>query len=309
MKIAAIDIGSNSVRLAFTSDGKTLYKRLETTRLGEGLSFTGAMKERNMERTARAVSDFYKIAQNDGADKVYAFATAAVRSSSNREEFLSRVKRLCGIEVEVLSGEAEARCGILGALRGRDGGIIDVGGASTEVTVQRGGKVLYGKSVNLGAVRLYDLAGRDWDKLNKVISGKLTEYGDYTVSRHYVATRHFERSREIPTIEEDTLPVYAIGGTATTLASVKHALKVYDPAITDGTILTQAEVYALAQKLLSLTVEEVRAVDGMEPRRADVIGGGCLLLASVMQKFGVPQITVSESDNLEGYIYLKEGER
>lgn len=285
MKIAAIDIGSNSVRLALTSDGKTLYKRLATTRLGEGLSFTGAMKEQNIENTAQAIKEFLLIAKRDGADKVYAFATAAVRSSSNRDMFLNRVKQLCGIEVEVLSGETEAKCGILGALKGCDGGIIDVGGASTEVTVQKGGSVLYTKSVNIGAVRLYDLAGRDIGDLKKVISEKLTEYEDFTAN----------------------LPMYAIGGTATTVASVKHALKVYDPAITDGTVLTRKEVYDMAERLLSLTVEQVREVDGMEPRRADVIGGGCLLLAMVMQKFGVSEITVSESDNLEGFIMLKEG--
>ena len=293
MKIAAIDIGSNSVRLALTSDGKTLYKRLSTTRLGEGLSYTGAMKEQNLENTAQAVSNFVQTATNDGADKLYAFATAAVRSASNRDMFLKRVKQLCGIEVEVLSGETEAKCGILGALKGGDGGIIDVGGASTEVTVQCGGNVLYSKSVNIGAVRLYDLAGRDINKLKKVISEKITDYD---------VPCHFDRSGEI-----FTLPMYAIGGTATTIASVKHALKVYDPAITDGTVLTQKEVYATAEKLLSLTVEQVRNLDGMEPRRADIIGGGCLLLSCVMEKFGVTEITVSESDNLEGFIMLKGG--
>lgn len=298
MKIAAIDIGSNSVRLALTSDGKTLYKRLSTTRLGEGMSFTGVMKEQNIEKTAQAVTDFFQLAKKDGADKVYAFATAAVRSSSNRDILLNRIKLLCGLEVEVLSGETEAKCGILGALKCGDGGIIDVGGASTEVTVQEGGSVLYSKSVNIGAVRLYDLAERDIIKLNEVISENLTEYD---------IPCHFGHSREILSSNATTFPMYAIGGTATTVASVKHALRTYDPVIIDGTLITQIEAFAMAEKLLSLTVEQVRSVEGMDARRADVIGGGCLLLACVMQKFGINQITVSESDNLEGYIMLKEG--
>lgn len=293
MKIFAIDIGSNSVRLACIADGKTLYKRLETTRLGEGLSKTGKINSEALERTALAVSAFVCFAKKEGADRLYAFATAAVRAAENGSEFVTRVKELCGVTVDVISGEREAECGILGALRGRDGGIIDVGGASTEVTVQRGGKTVYSKSFDIGAVRLFDIAGRDKAKLEKVIKEKITEYGEFDwLCRS-------ERSEEPP-------KMYAIGGTATTLASVKHGLKVYDPAITDGTVLTLKEIKEITEKLLRLSVEEVRALDGMEPRRADVIGGGCLLLYGIMKRFKIEEITVSESDNLEGYVLLKE---
>ncbi len=152
--------------------------------------------------------------------------------------------------------------------------------------MQSGGKTLYSKSLDLGAVRLFDLAGRDKAKLEKVIGEKITNYGDFCATQ---------------------FNMYAIGGTATTLASVKHGLKVYDPAITHGTVLTQNEVKELSAKFLRLSVEEVRALNGMEPRRADVIGGGCLLLYNVMKRFGINDITVSESDNLEGYVLLKEG--
>ena len=286
MKIFAIDIGSNSVRLACIADGKTLYKRLKTTRLGEGLSQTGKISQQAIERTASALSDFVGFAKNEGADRLFAFATAAVRSAENGADFTARVKELCGVTVDVISGGEEANCGILGALRGGDGGIIDVGGASTEVTVQSGEKTLYSKSLYLGAVRLFDLAGRDKARLEKVIEEKITNYGDFCATQ---------------------FNMYAIGGTATTLASVKHGLKVYDPAITHGTVLTQNEVKELAAKFLRLSVEEVRALNGMEPRRADVIGGGCLLLYNVMKRFGINDITVSESDNLEGYVLLKEG--
>lgn len=286
MKIGVIDVGSNSVRLAIMADGKTLFKRLETTRLGGGLSATGKISAEAIDRTAQAIYGFKESAEREGAERVYAFATAAVRSASNRNEFLSKVKLLCGIEVDVMSGEQEAKCGLLGALKGADGGIIDVGGASTEVTIQCGGKVLYSKSVDIGTVRLHDIAGRDKDKLKRVITEKLSEYGNFNASNYNM---------------------YSIGGTATTIASVKHGLKEYDPAITDGTVIKVEEVSEMADRLLSLTVEEVRALSGMEPKRADIVGGGCLLMGEVMRRFGVPQITVSESDNLEGYYMLKEG--
>ena len=286
MKVSAIDVGSNSVRLATVADGKTLYKRLATTRLGEKLALTGTILPEAIERTARAISQFVEQAKSENSTRIYVFATAAVRSANNRAEFLARVKQLCGVDVDVVSGKEEARLGILGALKGRDGGIIDVGGASTEVTVQKNGVSLYSHSADIGTVRLHDMAGRDFDKLQSVALKKIEEYGLFDLS---------------------SFDMYAIGGTATTLASVKHKLKIYDPSITDGTVLTAPEILEMAKHMLSLSVEECRNITGMEPRRADVIGGGCLLTYLVMQHFKVDKITVSESDNLEGYIMLKEG--
>lgn len=286
MKISAIDVGSNSVRLATFADGKTLYKRLATTRLGEGLAATGKLTPAAIERSAQAIAGFVQQAKAENSTRIHIFATAAVRSASNRQDFLSRVKELCGIDVDVVSGQEEARLGILGALKGKDGGIIDVGGASTEVTVQRCGQTLYAHSADIGTVRLHDMAGRDIKMLEQAALSKIAEYGEFDAS---------------------SFDMYAIGGTATTLASVKHGLKVYDPTITDGTVLYADEIYKMAQYILSLSVEEVRKISGMEPLRADVIGGGCLLTYLVMKHFNVDKITVSESDNLEGYVMLKEG--
>lgn len=284
MKISAIDVGSNSVRLMVMADGKTLYKQLDTTRLAEGLAGSGVLKPEAIERTARAVQIFAAAAELNGAGTPYVFATAAVRSSKNGADFVARVKALTGIDVDVLSGEEEAACGILGALRGRDGGIIDLGGASTEITLQQGGKTLYSKSVNIGTVRLFDMAGQDRSALQAAIDNSLNGYGSLSL---------------------DGKDIYGIGGTATSLAALYHELEKYDPKVVEGTVLTREWLCAEAEKLLSLTVEERRALRGMEPRRADVIAGGCLLMYSILNRFNADRITVSESDNLEGYVLLK----
>ena len=284
MKISAIDVGSNSVRLMVMADGKTLYKQLDTTRLAEGLAGSGVLKPEAIERTARAVQIFAAAAELNGAGTPHVFATAAVRSSKNGADFVARVKALTGIDVDVLSGEEEAACGILGALRGRDGGIIDLGGASTEITLQQGGKTLYSKSVNIGTVRLFDMAGQDRFALQAAIDNSLNGYGPHSL---------------------DGKDIYGIGGTATSLAALYHELEKYDPKVVEGTVLTREWLCAEAEKLLSLTVEERRALRGMEPRRADVIAGGCLLMYSILNRFNADRITVSESDNLEGYVLLK----
>ena len=284
MKIAAIDIGSNSVRLMMWADGKTLYKRLNTTRLGEGLVSTGMMTEQAISRTATAIRDFIAQAKADGAQRVYAFATAAVRSASNHADFLKQVKSVAGIDVDVISGGEEARIGILGALGNDDGGIIDVGGASTEITVQRGGVRLYSHSANIGTVRLADACGRDKEVLSRYISGAIVEYG---------------------AVPAAGLTMYAIGGTATTMASVALGLEKYDPAIVDGTKVTLQAAERMAEDFLSMSVEDIKNVKGMEPRRADVIGGGCLLMCRIMDMLGIDSVTVSEKDNLEGYVLAR----
>ncbi len=285
MKISAIDIGSNSVRLATCEGGKTLYKRLKTTRLGAGLADCGRLSAEAIERTAAAVAEFAAQACNDGADKLYAFATAAVRSAVNGGDFVKRVKEICGLNVEVLSGETEAQCGLIGAVGLGDGGIIDVGGASTEFTVRCGGKIIYSKSVDIGTVRLYDAAERDRQKLLGIIGGKLKDFGNFDASVY---------------------KIYAIGGTASRLAAIKHNLKVYNPEVINGTVLSVEETQSIAEMLLAMPVDRIRA-QTICTASADVVGGGCLLTAQVMRHFNLPCVTVSDGDNLEGYIKMKEG--
>ncbi len=283
MKIAAIDIGSNSVRLMMWADGKTLYKRMKTTRLGEGLNLAPRLSKDACVRTAEAVAEFVRAAEEDGAEKVYAFATAAVRSAENPELFTDKVKDLCGIEVDIISGEREAQIGLTGALKNSDGGIIDVGGASTEVTVRAGGDIKYTKSVNIGTVRILDAAGRDLNKINEFISERIKDYGKQDFSGY---------------------DMYAVGGTASRLAAIKHGIREYNAEVLHGTVLTVKEVENFSKLLTRMSVDEIRQTT-ICTKSADLIGGGAALLAAVMKNFNVKKITVSESDNLEGYVLSK----
>ncbi|MGN1373415.1 MAG: hypothetical protein ACI4VK_05140 [Candidatus Coproplasma sp.] len=283
MKIGVIDIGSNSVRLMLWADGKTLYKKLHTTRLGDGLSFSTMLKPEAIERTVDAVADFKRQAFADGAQAVYAYATAAVRSSENGSNFVAAVLNSCGIVVDVLSGEQEAAVSLSGALGSYDGGIIDVGGASTEVTVRSYGKVVYTQSVNVGTVRILDAAGRDLDKIKEFIAGKIAEY----------------KEAEFPEVN-----FYAVGGTASRLGALKHGLTVYEPQIIDGTKLSAEEIHGYARKLTAMPVESIKQTTICQ-NSADLIGGAACLMAMVMDRFAIENITVSESDNLEGYVTEK----
>ena len=283
-KFAVIDIGSNSVRLMFVADGKVLYKGLQTTRLGEGIAEKPILKAAAIERSARAVELFYQKAKQEGAETIVAFATAAVRSAENGKEFTDRVKELCGLEVEVISGEEEAEIGILGALGGADGGVIDIGGASTEIVVKDEGKLTYKKSVNIGVVRLKDKCGRDKDALIVEAKKSAQEFG------------------EIPT----NGILHGIGGTATTLAAQILRLKTYQSEKITGAKITISQMQAMADKLLTMSVEEIAALPCMPKGRADVLTGGAVLLATLMQELKVHTLIASDTDNLEGYA-IKRG--
>ncbi len=282
-KFAVIDVGSNSVRLMFVADGKVLYKALNTTRLGEGLAEKPLLKPEAIERSAVAVCDFYNKAVQEGAEKVLCFATAAVRSAENRQVFLDKVYALCGLKIEVISGEEEAEIGILGALGNRDGGVIDIGGASTEIVVKKDGSLIYKKSVNIGVVRLKDMCGRDKTLLEKVSAEASAQYGEIPLG--------------------DT--IYGIGGTATTLAAQVIGLETYSSEKITGAVVTAEEMQAMADKLLSMSVEEISLLPCMPKGRADVLTGGAVLFTVLMKKLGFKRLIVSDRDNLEGYAIKK----
>ena len=278
-KFAVIDVGSNSVRLMFVADGKVLYKALNTTRLGEGLASSSVLKEEAIIRSVNAVVDFYDRAIAEGAEKVYAFATAAVRSATNGQAFVDGVFALRPLRVEVISGEEEAEIGILGALGNSDGGVIDVGGASTEIVIKEQGELIFKKSVNIGVVRLKDKCGRAQDALMQTAREAAKEYDGF------------------PAVTN----LYAIGGTATTLAALALGLQTYDSQKVTGAVLTAQTMQDMADKLSAMSVEEIAALPCMPKGRADVLSGGAVLLATLMQELGVQTLTASDRDNLEGY--------
>ncbi len=278
MKFAVIDIGSNSVRLMLWADGKSIYKKVATTRLGEGIALSPVLRADAMERTANAVAAFAQEGRDLGA-QVVAFATAAVRSAENGDAFCALVKEKCGVTVDVVSGEEEAHLGLNGALGKEEGGIVDIGGASTEIAYRQGGTSFF-TSLPIGAVRLFDLCKDDKAALCAAIG------------------------REIPALDRISLAgaVYAIGGTASTLACVRVGASRYDGARLQDLPLTREWVRETAENLLAMTREEREAVAGMDVRRADIIAGASLWLASLMEALRLDRVLFSDRDNLEGYL-------
>ena len=245
MKYAVIDIGSNSVRLMLSDGVTTLGKRLESTRLSEGLSLSGALSADAIERTARAVANFVSEAKAEKCDVVYAFATEAVRSASNGAEFVARCAR-DGVEVDVLPGGDEAKLGFWGAYSGGRQAVLDIGGASTELAIGSECGLEYGKSLHIGSVRIRDLCGEDIAAIKSLAASTVKQYG------------------AVPTFDK----LISIGGTGSTLVSVDKAMKVYDTTRVHGAVLTRARVEEIGDTF---------SADGRkrEDRRAPAQAQGC----------------------------------
>lgn len=278
MKYAVIDIGSNSVRLMLSDGLKTLSKHVTVTKLAGGIK-DGILVDEAIKRTVNAVSFFVDKAKNERVDKTLIFATAAVRLAKNRQVFVDKIKDACGIDVDVISGDLEAYLGGLGALNNNDGGIIDVGGASSEIFVFIDKKITYSKSLNIGAVTITDKCGQNKNKALEFSNDIVKQYG------------------EVPSCK-----FYAIGGTATTVSAILQELEPYDSSKVHNFVVTKSDLTSLLNKLCTLTIEERKMLKGLQPDRAEVIAGGAAILLNIFNHLKIDEITISENDNLEGYL-------
>ncbi len=278
--IAVIDVGSNSVRLM--KKGGQSCKKVRMTQLGKGAS-GGMLSRESIEATLDAILDFKKEAEGY---TLYCFATEAVRSAVNGAEFIEEVRRVCGIEIDLLSPEEEARAGYLGATLGiGESTVIDIGGASTEIVSGKEDKILSAISIPLGAARITSL------------------HGESLTALYAEADKRFPR--DIKVCDK----AIAIGGTATTLGAIKAGLKSYDKDVVHGLTLTLFEVEDIISKLSPLSPEERTALCPVLPlKRAEVIIGGAVILSSVMKIYGIDALTLSDSDNAEGYLTLRSYE-
>lgn len=283
---SVIDIGSNSVRLLVSKNGKTVLKTAEITRLAEGMGNDATLQEKAVERTVLAVSFFVKKAKELLAEKIYIFATAAVRQAVNKEYFCNQVFLACGITPEVVSGETEALLGAYGALDGKDGCLLDVGGASSEIIVYRAKNPIYSYSLKVGCVWLYNLFGEDVKSAERFLAEKIKEFAKVPI---------------------DNTPIYAIGGTATSCSAYVNGIFPYDPIKNHGSILTKSQLEKMKADFLSLSVEERENIKGIQKGRGKVIICGIIILLAIMNHLNVDNFIICENDNLEGYLkYIED---
>jgi exopolyphosphatase/guanosine-5'-triphosphate,3'-diphosphate pyrophosphatase len=283
VRVAAIDLGTNTTRLlvadAVDGDVREVHRETHITRLGEGVDARGRLLPVPIARVRNVLADYRRTLEELGAERTLAVATSAVRDAENGEAFLGEIEWSYGFATRLLTGDEEALLTRRGVGPRAPGTLIlDIGGGSTELIVDDAHV-----SVDAGSVRF-------------------TErflYSDPPTSDELAACA---RALELPNLE----PASAVGvaGTITTIAALDLGLAEYDRARVDGHRLTRAGAHAQLDRLAALTVAERRELPAMEPERAPVIVSGAVILAEVLERYGLDAIEVSERDILDGAALL-----
>lgn len=292
--VAAIDCGTNSVRLLITSDGRTQIERLmRITRLGQGVDATGRLNEAAIERTLEVLREYREVIDSHGVTKIRMAATSASRDASNRDEFFEAAYEILGVMPEVISGDEEGRLSFLGATADLDPElgpflVCDIGGGSTEFvfgTTEAESTI----SVDMGCVRITEA----WFHHDPPTAEELSQA--ISVIEIYLD----DVLREIPNLREARTFV-GLAGTVSTTASVELGLAEYDREQIHHFVLTKPAVEDVFRTLATESIAERKENPGMEEQRADVIVGGLCVLVATMRRLGLSNCLVSESDILDG---------
>jgi exopolyphosphatase/guanosine-5'-triphosphate,3'-diphosphate pyrophosphatase len=299
---ATIDVGTNTVLLLVAERrGAVLapvLERAEITRLGRGVDASGRLEPAAIRETVAVLADYARAARALGATVVACVATSAARDAANGAEFFLAAREAAGLVPEVIAGDEEARLVFTSAWRdfgraGRPLAVLDVGGGSTELSLGEGAAPRARASLQVGAVRLTE----------RHVRGDPPSAGE--IARVREAAR--EAVRPFAAMALPGGQLVGVAGTVTTLAAVVQALPTYDAERVHGSALSLAEVEALAARLAPMPIRERAALPGMEPKRADVIVAGALVVAEAMRAAGFDRLTVSDRGVRWGLLYDRVG--
>ena len=282
MRVAAIDLGTNTTRLLVADvvdgDVREVHRETRITRLGEGVDARKRLLPVAIARVRNALSDYRRTLERLDAERALLVATSAVRDAENGEAFLGEIEWSYGFATQLVSGDDEAELTRRGVQPPPGALVLDIGGGSTELLVDD-----FHVSLDMGSVRFTERFVRsdpptrdEIDACARAVRSMLTEL--------------------------DIAPQQAIGvaGTVTTIAALDLGLDAYDRERVDGHRLSLQGVRAQLDRLAALPLAERREVPALEPERAPVIVAGAVILTETLAHFGLDAIDVSERDILDG---------
>jgi len=298
MRVAAIDCGTNSIRLliADVSGGRLtdVARRLELVRLGEGVDRTGRLAPEAIERTRLALLGYAAEIAELGIGRVRMVATSASRDASNAGDFRGMVRSVLGVEPEVISGDEEARLSFTGAVNGLTATgpylMVDIGGGSTEF-VTGTSSVDAAISMDIGCVRMTERHLRSDPPAAGEIAAAEKDIAAAVDTALAAVAGHQART------------FVGLAGSVTTVAALALGLPAYDASRIHHARIALADVRRVTGDLLAATVAERRKLPVMHPGRADVIAAGALILRIIMERSGMESVVASEHDILDGIAY------
>lgn len=299
MRIAVVDIGTNSTRLLVCDrEGDRIEDELErrstVTRLGAGVDADGRLGQEAMDRVYSTLDEYRELIDRAGAQTAVAVLTSAVRDAANGQEFAESIRERYGLESHVITGDQEAGLTFLGAMSERDPEdrtptvVIDIGGGSTEIVVGQGRKAGFHVSTQAGVVR----------QTERHIHNDPPTADELDETREEVRAT---LSDGVPEAQRRAVErAIAVAGTATSLGAIAQDLEPYDPEKVHGYRLTRQECEEILERLASMPLDERRQVAGLHPDRAPTIVAGVIILLEVLKLFGLEAVEVSEHDILRG---------
>jgi exopolyphosphatase / guanosine-5'-triphosphate,3'-diphosphate pyrophosphatase len=293
--IAAVDCGTNSIRLLITDGGRDIERIARITRLGAGTDRTGHLDPAGIDRTIEVLDSYRALLDRHGVEAVRVIATSASRDAANRDEFFDRAGASIGARPELLTGDEEGRLAFRGATSGLDPSrgpfcVIDLGGGSTEFAI--GTHDLEGiLSVDVGSVRFTErYVEHDPPRPEELVACLSVTEAHLT-----------DVVRELPGID-DTQTFIGVAGTITTVAAVEIGLITYDPERIHHFELTRAAAEDVYRTLVTEPLADRVHNPGLQAERAEVIVGGSAILVGIMRGLGIDPLLVSEHDILDGVV-------
>ncbi len=299
MRVAAIDCGTNSIRLLIADiDGnnfREVVRDMEIVRLGQGVDETGQFHPDAIARTLAAVDKFAAEIAKRGVEKIRFCATSATRDATNRHLFVDGVRDRLGIELEVISGDEEAALSFAGAIKDLDPSngpflVVDIGGGSTEFVFGTS-TVEAARSVNIGCVRMTE----------RHFASDPATAQQIELARTDIQAAIAQAAAVVPITQAKTL--VAVAGTATTVAAAALDLPEYDRYAIHLSRISAQQTHDAATMFATSTREQRLALGYMHPGRVDVIAAGSLVLSEIMKATGASEFVASESDILDGMAF------
>jgi exopolyphosphatase/guanosine-5'-triphosphate,3'-diphosphate pyrophosphatase len=299
MRVAAIDCGTNSIRLLIAdidgSNFREVVRDMEIVRLGQGVDETGQFHPDAIARTLAAVDKFATEIAKRGVEKIRFCATSATRDATNRHLFVDGVRERLGIELEVISGDEEAALSFAGAIKDLDPSngpflVVDIGGGSTEFVFGTA-TVEAARSVNIGCVRMTE----------RHFASDPAKAEQIEAARTDIQAAIAQAAAVVPITKAKTL--VAVAGTATTVAAAALDLPEYDRYAIHLSRISAQQTHDAATMFATTTREQRLQLGYMHPGRVDVIAAGSLVLSEIMKATGATEFIASESDILDGMAF------
>ncbi len=281
-RVAAYDIGTNTVRLLVADASGPLLRDQRVVRLGEGVDATGRFRPEAIDRAVIGLAQL--VAAAGPVDRVDAVATSATRDAANRDEFLERARGALGVVPRVIPGEEEARLSFRGATAGAAGrvAVVDIGGGSTEIVVGAATPEVV-HSIDVGSVRLTERVLPERPAATHRVDAALA----WAIDRLAAA--------DVPSIGR----AIGVGGTFTALAAIDADLEAFDETVVQGHELARRSLEELVTRLASLDLAATEAIPSLDPLRASVLLGGAVTALAVVRRLGVDTIEVRVTDLLD----------